>query len=132
MDLASKIEKIFLDCLYKPEEIDNDKTPQDAVLVQGIVRDFGFHPQRLQSHKEEIRLLLTEMPKEFHKQGGGGWSFLNLCMDKNGDQWGEHPNMEQLVALAIGCGLGNYQLPKDLWASLPGGMPYVVFDVEQP
>ena len=132
MDLAGKIETIFLDCLYKPEEIDNGKTPQDAILVQGIVRDFGFHPQRLQSHKEEVRLLLTEMPKEFHRQGGGGWTFLNLCMDKNGNQWGEHLNMEQLVVLAIGCGLGKYQLPKDLWVSLPGGMPYVVFDVEQP
>lgn len=123
MQLAERVQAVFMDCLFKEGE------PTDsAVIGKGVVRDFGFHPERLANHKAEIAEMCNELPDTFQKKSGGGWSFLNLCMDKHGTQWGEHANCEQLVALAIASGQGSYPLPREMWQVLPGGMPYVAFD----
>jgi len=128
MSIASKVDNIFRDSLFTGEEIGTDNTPPEgAVLVEGIVSNFGFHPERLVTHKDEIADLIALMPENFHQNSGGGWSFLNLCMDKDGNQWGEHRNMEQLVTLAIATNQGKYVMPREMWSVLPGGMPYIVF-----
>ncbi len=129
-NIAEKVDEILRDALFKDEEISANEIPENAIVVEGIVQKFAFHPGRLKSHAEELRDILLEIPEPFHRGKGGGWSFLNLCNDKQGNQWGEHRNMEQLVVLAIGMGLGKYSFPKNFWNSLPGGVPYVVFDIE--
>ena len=58
-------------------------------------------------------------------------SFLNLCVDKDGVQWAEHPTLEKMVAMGIGLKMAAYCLPRDMWNSLPGGVPYVQFDTEK-
>ena len=57
---------------------------------------------------------------------GGGWSFLQACVDKNGNHWGEHSNMEELFCLGIAIGKVESLLPRDMWKVLPGGVPYYV------
>lgn len=47
-------------------------------------------------------------------------------MTKEGNQWGEHLNMEQLVVLGVASGNLQYCLPKQMWSMLPGGMPLVI------
>lgn len=137
LNIAERTEKILLDCLFKQnemtEEMKNGIIPKDspAVVVKGIVNTFGFHPQRLESHREEVRTLLNEMPDNFHKSKGGGWSFLQMCVDKNENQWGEHRNMEQLMCLGIGLKMVEYCLPKEMWSALPGSMPYLVIDTSK-
>lgn len=128
--IAEQVEAIFLDCLYREEEMTDleEGIPVGAVLVDGIVSKFGFHPNRIAAHKEEIRALLNQMPDQFHAGKGGGWSFLNLCVTKDGAQWGEHRNMEQLVVLAIAADMGFYCMPRDVWKVFPGGVPYVAFN----
>lgn len=122
---GSKVETIFLDCLFKEEE---DKS--NYVKAEGIMNTVGFHPGRLELHKEEVTELLQELPKEFLKSGGGGWSFLNACQDKHGNQWtGLHQTMEQLFLLGIALGKVAFQLPREVWSALPGGMPYLVVDI---
>ena len=128
MTTAEKVNLIFLDSLFKPEELIDEKPPIDFIEVSGVTQIFGFHPTRLESHRSEILEILNLMPDAFHKDRGGGYTFLNLCEDKNGVLWAEHLNMEQLVALAIGLKVGEFCLPRDLWAALPGGLPYVSFD----
>jgi hypothetical protein len=123
--LADRVDEVIADCLYRPEEITEGKPPEDAVIVEGIVRKFAFHPGRLASHKDDVAAMCDELPDNFHKSAGGGWTFLNLCMDKHGNQWGEQSNGEALVALAIGTEQGGYALPRDMWSVLPGGVPYV-------
>lgn len=81
------------------------------------------------SQKDAVRIILDQMPDTFKKSGGGGMSFLELCMDKDGNHWAEHPTMEMLVVLAIGQGQAQYCMPRDFWRVLPGGVPYIVFDV---
>lgn len=117
---SEAVGKIIQDCLLKTEET------APYMEVRCIVNTFRFHPGRLESHRDEVAQLLAELPDEFHEGKGGGWTFLNACMTKDGEQWGEHINMEQLFALGVGLGLVRWQFPREMWFRLPGGMPYVV------
>ena len=129
-DIANQVDSIFMDSLFNDEELQLGETPDNAILVEGIINNYGFHKERLNSHKDEISNILNLMPDDFHQGKGGGMSFLNLCMDKDGNQWGEHRNMEQLVVLAIATDQGKYSMPKAMWPSLPGAVPYVTFITE--
>jgi hypothetical protein len=117
---AENVRAVLTDCLYKEEESVND-----ALYVEGIMRKFGLHPERLKSHEADVREMLAELPDEFMAGKGGGWSFLNMCFDKNNRHWGEHPDMEALIVLGLGLGLASFPLPRDMWDALPGSMPYV-------
>jgi len=125
---ATKIHELLKKCLYKDEELTAGVPPAGHIRVEGIVRVFAFHPERILAHREEIKALLNEMPDDFHKHKGGGMSFLNLCMDKHGNHWAEHPTMEGLVCLGIAAGMASYCLHRDGWRMFPGGMPYIMFD----
>ena len=75
--------------------------------------------------------MLSHLPTGFHKSGGGGWSFLQACQDDNDVQWtGEHRTMDMLFALGQALGYVALALPREMWAALPGGMPYFVVDVD--
>ena len=119
-----RVEAIFFNCLFK----DNEDT-SNRVVAEGIVNTVGFNPERVERHKAEIAALLDELPDQFMKSSGGGWSFLNACNDKHGNQWtGNQQRMEQLFQLGIAIGKVEYQLPRDVWSELPGGMPYLVIN----
>ena len=106
--------------------------PEGAIEAEGIVARFGFHPERLKSHEQEIRDLVMELPDEFRMSKGGGWSFLNMCNDREGYQWADlHKTMEMLLVLGIAVGVMTIQIPRELWSMMPGGVPYVaVIDIE--
>jgi hypothetical protein len=128
-DIAQRVDELVQDCLFAAHELtDAGRAPESAVVVEGIMAKFFFHPQRLAAHKADIAALCNELPEEFQKTGGGGWSFLKMCMTKAGEQWGEHRDCELLTVLALGTGQGSFLLPRNLWDVLPGGMPYVAFD----
>ncbi len=123
MPNARNIDKIMKECLF----LDGEDT-SGAILAKGIIHSFGFHPKRLKDHYTEIVKELSSLPKEFYSGSGGGWSFMNMCNDNNGVQWGEHINMEQLVCLGIALNLVEEQMPgmRDI---LPGGVPYYVVNL---
>lgn len=116
---AENVETIFRDCLFR----DGEDT-STGKIVDGVLGKFGFHPERLAAHKTEIAEMLGGLPDEFMAEKGGGWSFLNACMTKNGDQWGEHMNIEQLLVLGIATEQAKILMPREMWKMLPGGMPY--------
>lgn len=127
----NRLNEIFTDSLFRQEELAADGSPPaNVVKIEGIIADYGFHPDRLAGHAGEIRQLLAALPDEFHVTGGGGMSFLNACMDRSGRQWGEHRNVEQLFVLGMGIGAVTCPLPRDLWVALPGGMPYYCVNCE--
>jgi hypothetical protein len=115
------------DCLYTEKELKGKhEPPPEAVVVEGVVNTFGLHPERLEAHRDEIVEMVGELPTEF-LDIGGGWSFLNLPIRKDDSQWGEQSDAEALFVLAAGLGLAEVQLPRSMWHSLPGGVPYVIF-----
>lgn len=126
MKLTSEnVTAVMKDCLFK-----DDESRDGAILVPGIVRDFGLHPTRLESHREDILSMLQELDPAFYASVGGGWSFLNLPMRKDGSQWGEQANAEELYILAAGLKLAKFCLPREMWSALPGGVPYIMFEVK--
>lgn len=117
-----RVNAIFADCLFRDSE-DTSK----HVAAEGIVRNARFHPKRLESHRAEIEAMLVELSDDFKETGGGGMSFLNADNDRHGNQWtGVHQRMEQLFQLGIGIGKVKPMLPRKMWSSLPGGMPYYI------
>jgi hypothetical protein len=118
-----QINKLFLDCLFRDEEVTEGTMPENAVLIDGVLGKFGLHRERLLSHRAFVNECLKLLPNEFREIGG--WSFLNACVQQDGEQWtGLHQRMDQLIVLGIGLGLAKWTFPRDLWSALPAGMPY--------
>lgn len=130
---AANVEAIIVDCLYKDSELDRDGKPKiEPVVVECIINSYAFHPGRLQEHKREVASMLLQLPKEFFLAGGGGWSFLQMCVRADGVQWtGLHRTQEMLCALAIGLGFASWLVPRNMWEALPGGMPYIQINLNE-
>lgn len=131
---AEVVQNMFKDCLYKDEEIaglPNGEAPKGCVMVNGITSKFGLHPKRLESYRSVIEDYLSQLPEQFRKSAGGGWSFLQACNTKDDEQWtGMHERMENLFVLGLAIGKVNYCTDKrEIWQAFPGGMPYFIIDM---
>jgi len=130
---ADRLKEMIRSSMYDEGEVSVDayetgKLPAGAMIVEGITAMFVFKPDRLEVHRDEALLMIDQLNDNFKVGGGGGWSFLNLCMDKDENQWtGFHQAQEMLVVICMGLGLARYVLPRAMWSSFPGGMPYVQF-----
>ena len=120
---AEAVRDVAMYILYKPEEVVDGKTPDGAIIVKGIIHDYGFHPDRLNDKRETINEMLKEMDDAFWKDRGGGWSFLKGAFDRHGRQWGEHRDVEALVVFGIAIGKASWQ-GLEMRSVLPGGVPY--------
>jgi len=115
----------FGDCLAEHETLQEGDVDIDCIV---------FTARLSLAKLEERRILITQMlgelPDSFMKSKGGGWSFLNACDDRHGNQWTSfHQTMAMLFGMGQGLGLVTCVLPRDLWAALPGGMPYYAIDL---
>ncbi|KKN98502.1 hypothetical protein LCGC14_0146130 [marine sediment metagenome] len=133
MELTSDlVQETMKYCLYNDDEVIDGKTPDEAVLVDGITTKFGFHPGRLEEKASVIIDMLGQLPESFQEAGGGGMSFINACQDKNGRQWTDfHRIMEELFCLGEAIGKVSQPMPKEMWKVLPGGMPYYIVLTER-
>lgn len=122
---TEELEGLMAHCLFTEEEVAQGED-DSAVKAEGIIGNFGFHPGRLDEVKEKVKGMLQQLSDTFKE----GWSFLNMCMTKDGQQWGEHRNMEQLVVLGMACGYVKYCFPRSMWDVLPGGMPYIIIALD--
>lgn len=117
---SERVREIFEDCLTPDMETEH-------IVVEGVAHSYGLKPSKLEEYREEIFALLKELPEQFMESGGGGWSFLNACMDRHGNQWtGEHFVMESLFCLGIGIDVVVNPVPEELRPLLPGGVPYYI------
>lgn len=135
MPSADVVDTLVRECLYRPDEIETPgEPPEGAIVAEGIIANFGFNPDRLEANRDEIVEQLSTLPIEFftgERGGGGGWSFLQACLDNKGEQWtGFHPTMEALFALGMAIDVVACPMPREFWEVLPGGVPYYVVDVE--
>jgi hypothetical protein len=116
---AENVDNVTLDCLFKDEELVDGLPTIEFIKVDGITRTWGLHPERLESHKEDVASMLDALPEGFRS----GWSFLNVCQRADGVQWGEHKQCEALMVLGKGLGLVT-QINDLMGMKLPGGVPY--------
>lgn len=124
MELTSeKVHDIFMNSLFEEGEETNN-----YVEGIGVITRVGFHPKRLEDNREAINNLLNELPLGFKKSEGGD-SFLNMCNDKNGNQWTSlHQRMDELVTLGLAIGLVSFPLGREMWLVLPGGLPFITIN----
>ena len=121
MKLDSKrVQELLIDSLEP--RIDPDHT----IITQGVVHSYGFNADKIAKNKQEIIELLNELPDVFFEDSGGGMSFIQACMDKHGNHWGEHHSMEELFCLGVGINRVRELLPRELSIALPGGVPYYI------
>lgn len=128
---AKRLEEILKDVFYTDDEVQSwaepGVPPGDAILVQGCVNKFGFHPGRLATYHDEIEEMLQDLPRLFRMSYGQGWSLMNMVVDREENLWGGQREADWLAVLAIGLGLGGWVLEPEYWSALPGSMPYFVY-----
>jgi hypothetical protein len=124
------VQAVIMAVLYTDAELAaaGGAAPAGYIAAEGITTKFGFHPERLEAHRADVRSMLMQLPEAFMKSKGGGMTFLNACNTREGHQWGEHRDMETLFALGMGLGYVSYPMPREMWSVLPGGMPYITVD----
>lgn len=118
---AERVISVFEDCLSI-----HKVAGQNTIMAEGIMINVFFDRKKVEEHRQEIHEMLADLPDNFKSSGGGGYSFLNMCLDRHGTQWtGIHETQEQLVQLGIAIGEVEYCLPRDYWPAFPGGVPYL-------
>jgi hypothetical protein len=127
---------ILKHCLFTEKELaEGGKPPKDAVVVKGVSGYFGFHRERLNEQKLNIKRFLKQFGDKFRRDipgGGGGASFLEFCHDKNGTIWtGLHLSMDELLCLGLAAGYMGFCMPRENWVMLPGQMPYIYIDLSK-
>lgn len=127
---AQRVNEIFMDCLFSEKEV-KDQSEIKFIEVEGILCRIRFHPERLESYREEIEEMLLQLPLAFRSTDGGGWSFLKMVLDQNDKQWGEQQTADELCMLGMGLGYVKIQLPREIWNFLPGSVPYLMIDMEK-
>jgi hypothetical protein len=126
---SDRINEIFIDCLFKKDELDEQGKPKATfVSARGVTVNVGFHRERLYSYEKEIIEFLEDLPNEFKKSSGNdGYSFLYANKDKHGKEWTDlHERMDQLFMLGMAIEKVEF-CDKWLWILLPEGLPLVTF-----
>lgn len=121
IDTAENVESVFARCITSDPESD---------IVNGVRINVRFNPDALASYHDDIISMLNELPDNFHVGSGGGWTFLNMCLDNTGEQWtGFHETCDKLLCLGIGIGAAQFTIKqRDLWRIFPGEMPYITIN----
>ncbi|MCI8460929.1 MAG: hypothetical protein HFE81_05980 [Bacilli bacterium] len=122
---VENVQNVVRDCLFNEDEVKDGSPICDFEVGLGVVHNFCFHAGRLAQHNDDILDMINQLPDIENKT-----SFLSLCMTSEGVQWGEHKDIEQLVALGIASGNLEYCYPREMWPMLPGSLPVVVKTVK--
>ena len=121
-NISQSVEYIFLDCISK-----NQQSNLDTVYIEGVYLKVKFDIDKLNHYNTDISEILENIHTNFKINIGGGWSFLNFCLDKNSEQWTDlHHIADKLLVLGLATKKISYLLPKEFWKEMPGGLPYIV------
>ena len=120
---AVRVEAILKDCMYKEIAPENK-----YIMVYSCLTRIGLNPDKIEQHRNEIYEMLKQLPTAFWDSptGGGGYTFLALPTDKDGNQWGGQQHADMLMTLGLAAGYIQYLFPIEMWRELPGGVPYIV------
>lgn len=117
---AKRVDEIFYDCFLPVN--DKSEAKENSTFVEGITIDVFFDNEKLDKNKNELNNIINNLNPTFKN----GWTFLNLCLDKENNQWtGLHEEMQKLMLLGMAIGRMGYCCGRDLWNILPGNVPYV-------
>ena len=114
---SDNVDKIFRECLFKKDE---DMT--NNIHVEGVQLNVLFNPDRIKKNQANISSMINQLNPTFRE----GWTFLNMCDTKDGNQWTDlQVRMDQLLTLGLAINKIEYLMPREFWQALPGGVPYI-------
>lgn len=122
---SANIKAVIHDCLFKDEEVPDRDNPPEHVKAEGVMMRVAFHPERLESHREDVRSMLSQLSDDFMHDKGGGMSLMNMVANKDGELYGEQRDADALFMLGSALGLAKFTMPREMWRILPGSMPYI-------
>ncbi|MCM1166407.1 MAG: hypothetical protein NC401_10425 [Ruminococcus sp.] len=107
-----------------------EDTDPEIIAVDGVMLKARFVREHIESYRADIINMLEQLPDTFHVGMGDGWTFLNMCIDRNGEQWTDyHKVCDMLLCLGIAIGACQYTIKqRDLWRVFPGEMPYITIN----
>lgn len=120
-------------CFAAGEIADRDvEPPLVAIRVDGWNAGYFFHPDRVTEAAAEVSALVAELTPRL-ADPDNGTPLPDICIDADEETWGSMESAHALFCLAIAAGLGGFieyqagegQTQRDVWASLPGGVPNV-------
>lgn len=126
MELTSKnVRKVLMDCMFESEE----EAKKNGTPIQNIMNTLYLNMDKVHEHEDDIVSFLDQLHPAFRESVDGGWSFLKLPFKgKEEEQWGEHLNADELVALGLASGKLKFLVEdRDMWKMFPGGVPYIVY-----
>lgn len=62
------------------EVLGGDTDSPNFKKVPMIAHTFGFDMTKLEEHRQDVKDMLSQLPKTFFPETGGGWSFLQACV----------------------------------------------------
>lgn len=133
---GKEVDRAFVFSGYKKEDeevkgLNPDEAPKGAIIVNGVLGRYGFHPQRIENYRDKVVAWLELLPREFKE--GGGWSLLNAYQQENGVQWtGQQALVERLFCLAMGLGLARWVDRDFLYIKIEGDESSVAVTEEMP
>lgn len=133
---AERIREIVVNSLLSENELDDVKSGKKdyvgivAISISG--KSLVFIKDKIMKFKDEVKAYLNLLPDEFKDEKGGGYTFLNSVVDKNGNQWGGQASADELFCLGTALGLSKYIGSGLMLMAFPGHVPYVtVYQAEQ-
>lgn len=118
---STNVNAAFMACLFQEGE-----NTDDHVVGSGVLTNVGFHPARLEAHRDVVVAMIQQLDSTFINNG---MSMLKMCHTSGGEQWGEHRNADQLICLGAALGIMEFPIDREMWKMLPGGLPYVNFKI---
>lgn len=73
---------------------------QDGDVVYDGVAKHTFSRDAIERHKADIEAQVATLNAEMDM----ACPWLRLCLDRDNNQWGDHPDMERLTALGVASG----------------------------
>ncbi len=123
MITAEGVAELFCMCLAP-------RGAEDIIIVDGVFNKSNFSKFRLNENKARIINFLKELPDSFMMTGGRGDSFSASYKDSKGVQWSNRQEADYLLMLGTGIDCVRAILPRPLWGSLPGGVPYYAIKLD--
>src|SRR6478735_6010944 len=113
---AANVEHIFKRCL-----LNDDEKNLEHIYEHGVKIEVYFKTSELKKYRQRITEMISQLPETFLQHKGGGWSFLNLCLNKDGQQWTDsHEVCDMLVCLGLAIDKIAFCLHRDMWSIFPG------------
>lgn len=122
---ADRVRSVYERC-YRAE----GTRPTKNVTVEGPLLRHTFSIRMLHIHRENVIRMLLSIRSEFRTDERGGGSMLMINQRGDNTLWTtDVSDVEKFIALGLASGLMNYCAPRETWAKLPGGAPYIRVDI---